>query len=67
MTTVAFLAKGGGRLARTVDRAVVIPTDSTARAQELHLALGHAICEIVDRAFAASTASEAAEGKGAAP
>lgn len=48
VTTVAFLAKGGGRLAHLVDRALVIPTDSTARAQEIHLALGHAICEIVD-------------------
>lgn len=48
VTTVAFLAKGGGRLAHLVDRALVIPTNSTARAQEIHLALGHAICEIVD-------------------
>lgn len=46
--TVAFLAKGGGRLAQLVDMALVIPTESTARAQEIHLALGHAICEIVE-------------------
>ena len=48
MKTVAFLAKGGGRLAAHVDLAVVIPTDSTARAQEIHLALGHVICEMVE-------------------
>jgi len=48
MKTVAFLAKGGGRLAEHVDRAVVVPTDSTARAQEIHLALGHVICEMVE-------------------
>lgn len=47
--TVAMLAKGGGRLKDAVDRAVVVPTDSTARAQEIHLAMGHVICEIVDR------------------
>lgn len=52
VTTVAFLAKGGGRLAPLVDKALVIPTDSTARAQEIHLALGHAICEIVDALMA---------------
>ena len=46
--TVAFLAKGGGRLAGVVDRALIVPTDSTARAQEIHLALGHAICELVE-------------------
>jgi len=46
--TVAFLAKGGGRLASLVDRAVVIPTQSTPRAQEIHLTLGHIICELVE-------------------
>jgi D-sedoheptulose 7-phosphate isomerase len=46
--TVAFLAKGGGRLASLVDRAFVVPTQSTARAQEIHIALGHIICEMVE-------------------
>ncbi|MFH1764437.1 MAG: SIS domain-containing protein [Gemmatimonadota bacterium] len=46
--TVAFLAKGGGRLAFLADWAIVIPTESTARAQEMHLALGHIICELVE-------------------
>jgi D-sedoheptulose 7-phosphate isomerase len=50
--TVGMLAKRGGRLRGKVDRALVVPTDSTAHAQEIHLAIGHAICEIVDRAFA---------------
>ncbi len=48
VSTVAFLAKGGGTLKELVDLAVVIPTESTARAQEIHLALGHAVCQIVD-------------------
>jgi D-sedoheptulose 7-phosphate isomerase len=50
--TGALLAKGGGRLAGEVDLALIVPTDSTARAQELHLAIGHVVCEIVDRAMA---------------
>jgi len=50
--TAALLAKGGGRLADAVDLAIVVPTDSTARAQEVHLTLGHIVCEGVDRAFA---------------
>jgi D-sedoheptulose 7-phosphate isomerase len=50
--TVALLARGGGRLRQEVDLALVIPTDTVARAQELHLAVGHAICEIVDGYFA---------------
>ena len=52
VATVAFLAKGGGRLRERVDHAVVVPTDATARAQEMHLALGHVVCELVDRALA---------------
>jgi D-sedoheptulose 7-phosphate isomerase len=46
--TVAFLAKGGGRLASLVDLAIVIPTRSTPRAQEMHLTLGHIVCELVE-------------------
>lgn len=49
--TVALLARGGGRLAGAVDRALVLPTDETARAQELQLAVEHVICDLVDRAF----------------
>lgn len=49
--TIALLAKGGGRLRERVDHAVVVPTEQTARAQEIHLALGHLICDIVDRAW----------------
>jgi D-sedoheptulose 7-phosphate isomerase len=51
MVTVALLAKGGGRLRVLVDHALILPTDHTAHAQELQLAIGHAICEMVDRAF----------------
>lgn len=45
--TVALLARGGGELAPLVDHALVLPTDAGARAQELHLAIGHLICELV--------------------
>jgi len=55
--TVALLARGGGRLQQEVDLALVIPTETIARAQELHLAIGHAICERVDRHFSAEGSS----------
>jgi len=48
--TIAFLAKGGGRLGGVVDHPVVVATPSTARAQEMHLALGHIVCDLVERA-----------------
>jgi D-sedoheptulose 7-phosphate isomerase len=46
--TVALLARGGGRLRDRVDHALVVPTDSTAHAQEVHLAIGHALCGLVE-------------------
>jgi D-sedoheptulose 7-phosphate isomerase len=47
--TVALLAGDGGRLRPLVDVAVVVPTAAGAHAQELHLAIGHIICDIVER------------------
>jgi D-sedoheptulose 7-phosphate isomerase len=64
VTTVAFLAKGGGRLAGLVDKALIVPTNSTARAQELHLTLGHAICEMVEESLWDRDVDPAEEGKG---
>lgn len=46
--TVALVARGGGRLGEMADLRIVIPTDGTARAQELHLAIGHIVCEMID-------------------
>jgi len=47
--TIALLARGGGRLAEAVDHALIVPTDNGAHAQELHLAISHVICQLVER------------------
>ncbi len=49
--TVGMVGKGGGTLADRVDLALVVPSDVTARIQEIHLTLGHIVCEMVDRAW----------------
>ncbi|MBI4520088.1 MAG: SIS domain-containing protein [Gemmatimonadetes bacterium] len=46
--TIALLARSGGRLRDLVDLALVLPTDVVARAQELHLAIGHIVCDQVE-------------------
>ncbi len=51
VTTVAMLAKGGGELKGLVDHAVILPTDEGAHAQELQLAIGHIICELVEERY----------------
>ena len=48
--TAALLANGGGPLRERVDLALVVPTASPARAQEMHITIGHIVCELVDRA-----------------
>lgn len=45
---LAFSARGGGRLRELADHSVIVPTDRTDRAQELHLCIEHLICEIVE-------------------
>jgi D-sedoheptulose 7-phosphate isomerase len=54
--TLALLAKGGGQLAAMVDHCIIVPTDRTDRAQELHLNIQHAICEMVDADVGAESA-----------
>jgi D-sedoheptulose 7-phosphate isomerase len=51
LRTVALLAKGGGRLREGVDLAIIVPTEETARAQEIHLVMEHIVCALVDRAI----------------
>ncbi|MEN8375228.1 MAG: SIS domain-containing protein [Gemmatimonadota bacterium] len=46
--TVALLAAGGGPLRDLVDVALVLDTDDPAHAQEAHLAIGHAVCAVVE-------------------
>jgi len=40
--------KGGGELARQVS-CFVVPSDHTARIQEIHITLGHMLCDMIDR------------------
>lgn len=46
---LAFSAKDGGKLRALADHSVIVPTERTDRAQEIHLCIEHLICEIVER------------------
>lgn len=58
VVTVAMLARGGGALAGIVDHALVLPTVEGARAQELHLTIGHIICEVAEGRLNAGNRAE---------
>jgi D-sedoheptulose 7-phosphate isomerase len=49
--TVGMSGGDGGKLARSVDVPLVVPTERTCRVQEAHLFLGHALCEMVEAAM----------------
>lgn len=51
ITTIGLLGKDGGRLARLVDAALIVPSMSSQRIQEVHITVIHAWCELVENAL----------------
>jgi D-sedoheptulose 7-phosphate isomerase len=49
LKTVGFAGGDGGELAKLVDIALVVDSQSTPRIQEVHITIGHVLCEMVDR------------------
>lgn len=48
ITTIAFTGHDGGPMGKMADIAVIVPSGVTARIQESHSTLLHALCEIVE-------------------
>ncbi|HTK31514.1 MAG TPA: D-sedoheptulose 7-phosphate isomerase [Candidatus Saccharimonadaceae bacterium] len=51
MTVIGMTGARGTRFAASCDHALVSPTASTPRIQEGHIAMGHALCELIERAL----------------
>lgn len=49
--TIGFLGNQGGKLRDCVNIPIVVPSNDTARIQEVHITIGHIICEIVEQAL----------------
>lgn len=45
---IVFTGRDGGLLRGMADTALVVPSEITARIQEMHILIGHIICEYVD-------------------
>lgn len=65
MTSVASLGNAGGRIGPMVDHALIVPSRSAQRIQEVHITLGHAVCEWVEKALFDSPAAAAPGVSGA--
>ena len=46
--TIALLGKDGGQAKDHASLAIVVPSDYTARIQEVHITIGHIICELIE-------------------
>ncbi|OGX05434.1 MAG: phosphoheptose isomerase [Omnitrophica WOR_2 bacterium GWA2_47_8] len=50
--TISLTGCKGGKLAPLTDIKLIVPSDITARIQESHICMFHAICELVEKNFA---------------
>jgi D-sedoheptulose 7-phosphate isomerase len=53
LLTACLTGRDGGQVAKQqlADHCLIVPSDSTARIQEVHILIGHLICAAVDAAF----------------
>jgi D-sedoheptulose 7-phosphate isomerase len=49
--TIAFTGQGGGKLASSAELWVAVPSQKTNEIQEMHIAIGHLICGLVEGAI----------------
>lgn len=51
MKTIVFTGKGDSALKDMADIVISVPSDDTPRIQEMHILIGHIICELVEKEF----------------
>jgi len=51
LVTISLTGCGGGPLAKATDISLIVPSKNTARIQEAHICIAHAICELVEKQF----------------
>ena len=51
MVTVGFTGEGGGPMKNLCDHLVAVPSRETPRIQEIHILVGHIICQLVDESL----------------
>src|SRR6056300_1803361 len=45
INTIGLLGNGGGKANKIVDNSIIIPSKTTARIQEMHILVGHILCD----------------------
>jgi D-sedoheptulose 7-phosphate isomerase len=49
---IGLTGESGGQMRAACDLCICVPTKSTARIQEMHITIGHAICELLEERLA---------------
>jgi D-sedoheptulose 7-phosphate isomerase len=49
--TLGLSGKGGGKMNGNCDLNIIVPSDITARVQEMHILIGHILCQSIDNEF----------------
>ncbi len=49
ITTIGFTGEDGGKMNGTCDLMLKVPSKITARVQEMHIILGHSLCDILEQ------------------
>lgn len=49
--TVALVGAHGGQMRDIADIALCVPADTSAHIQEMHIAIGHLICDLIEKEF----------------
>mgnify|MGYP006102127259 FL=1 len=47
--TIGLMGNNGGVMKDCVDIGIIVPSNDTARIQEVHITIGHIICEIIEQ------------------
>jgi D-sedoheptulose 7-phosphate isomerase len=50
--TIGLLGNDGGKIKDITDASIIIPSKDTARVQEMHILIGHLLCEAINYAIA---------------
>ncbi|MFI5355565.1 MAG: SIS domain-containing protein, partial [Desulfobaccales bacterium] len=48
LRTLALSGRDGGPVAQAAELALIVPSRNTARIQEVHITIGHVLCDLVD-------------------
>ena len=48
VSTIALLGKDGGKCTAYSNLSIIVPSNSTARIQEVHILIGHMLCDLIE-------------------